>query len=198
MPTPKTEKFERRVFVAGGLEIRATDTKRTLAGHAAVFNQATDLGYFEEMVAPGAFAKSIGADDIRALFNHDPNFVLGRNKANTLRLSEDSQGLAFEIDVPDTAFARDLVTSIDRKDITQCSFGFEVIAQEWRKKDDGRYTRTLREVKLWDVSPVTYPAYAQTDVAARSLDDFKRELEGRAPPLALYMRRQQLLEATIG
>jgi HK97 family phage prohead protease len=196
MPAPiVSEKFERRVFSVGKLEARKLEgEKRSLAGHAAVFNQRTDLGYFAEIVAPGAFAKSIGADDIRALFNHDPNFVLGRNKAGTLKLSEDTQGLAVEIDPPDTQFARDLAVSIERGDVTQMSFGFETVADEWFKDANGDWTRTLREVKLWDVSPVTFPAYPQTDIAARSLEAAKARLIVPVSAIDLRKRRQQLLE----
>lgn len=108
--------------------------KECLRGHAAVFNQETVVaGWFREIILPGAFSNTIQEDDQRALFNHDPNFVLGRRMAGTLRLSEDSQGLAIEIDPPDTQFCRDLVlTPIKRGDIDQMSFSFRI-----KKQDDG-------------------------------------------------------------
>lgn len=198
MPAPViSDRFERRVFTVSKLEARTANDKRSLVGHAAVFNQVADLGGFNEICAPGAFSKSIGADDIRALFNHDPNYVLGRNKAGTLKLSEDAQGLAVDITPPDTQFARDLAVSIERGDVTQMSFGFETIADEWMKNAAGEYTRTLVEVKLWDVSPVTFPAYQQTDIAARSLQAYRAALI--VPPSVLngLRRRQQLLEASL-
>ena len=142
------------------------------AGYAARFNEwSEDLGGFRERIAPGAFRRSIGVDDVRALFNHDPNYVLGRNGAGTLRLSEDEHGLAFEIDGPDTSWTRDLHTSVERGDISQCSFAFEVEAEEWARREwDGHMLdeRTLKEVRLYDISIVTYPAYEGTSVSARS------------------------------
>lgn len=147
----------------------AAGTAPKIAGHAAVFDQLSeDLGGFRERIAPGAFAATLASDDIRALFNHDANLILGRNKAGTLRLKEDLTGLAIEIDPPDNQFARDLVVSMKRGDISQMSFGFYTIVDAWAKVA-GEWVRTLLEVELFDVSPVTYPAYPQTDVAVRAL-----------------------------
>jgi HK97 family phage prohead protease len=146
----------------------------TLVGHAAVFNSETVIwGLFREQIAPRAFRKSIKENDIRALFNHDTNVVLGRNKAGTLRLSEDATGLLYEIDLPDTQAARDLWTSIDRGDITQSSFAFDPV-KELREEPDPEAGEvmpliTVKEARLYDVSPVTYPAYDDTDVSARVL-----------------------------
>lgn len=177
-------KIERRVVTVKDLEFRVDgDTSKTLAGHAAVFNKAVDLGYFTEIVRPGAFKRSIGEDDVRALFNHDSNLVLGRNRAGTLTLSEDSVGLAIECRLPDTQLARDLAVSIARGDVSQMSFGF--YARETKIVRDGdNYTRELLDCQLFDVSVVTYPAYEDTDVEARSLaailEDIRRGPE--APP----------------
>ena len=175
-----TQTIERRVFATElRIERRATG-ENMLVGHAAVFNSASeDLGGFREVVAPGAFAQSIQQDDVRALFNHDPNHVIGRNRAGTLRLTEDSRGLAFEIDLPDTQTARDLATSIERGDISGNSFGFQTLEDRWERMDAGEL-RTLIKVRLFDVSPVTYPAYPQTDVALRSLEAWK-EAQKPAP-----------------
>lgn len=169
-----SDDIERRGFAVAGLELRAADGgKRVLRGHAAVFGQLSDdLGGFREQIAPGAFAEALGKDDIRALFNHDANFVLGRNLSKTLRLSEDQRGLAFEIDVPDTQTVRDLVVGpVERGDVSQMSFAFGVRpgGQDWAKTDEGLTVRTLKKLRLFDVSIVTYPAYPQTDVAVRSL-----------------------------
>ena len=142
-----------------------------MRGHAAGFNCETDLGWFRERIAPGAFTESIGKDDVRALFNHDENFILGRNTAGTLTMREDERGLYVEIDPPDTQVARDLVTSIERGDISQMSFGFQTIKDSWETEENAaKDLRTLEKVKLWDVSPVTFPAYQETDVAVRSHD----------------------------
>src|SRR5687768_15709461 len=102
--------LERRTYEQ--IEIRAEqgeDNKLRLIGHAAVFNKKSEEIFgFREIVLPGAFKESIKKNDIRALWNHDPAYILGRNKAGTLRLKEDDQGLRTEIDLPDTQLARDL------------------------------------------------------------------------------------------
>lgn len=177
--------LERRAFPVAGLELRAgADGKRRLAGHAAVFNQVSeDLGGFREQIAPGAFAEAIGKDDVRALFNHDPNFILGRTGARTLRLAEDVRGLAIEIYLPNTQTIRDLVIApIERGDVSQMSFAFGVRpgGQDWAKDDEGRVIRTLKKLRLFDVSPVTFPAYPQTDVAVRELRSWQGAAASRA------------------
>jgi len=167
---------EERVFAVDDLELRSpmdgTDEPRHLVGHAAVFNSwSQDLGGFKERILPGAFAKALSSD-VRALFNHDPNFVLGRTRSNTLTLAEDSRGLAIDIIPPDNQTIRDLVLDpIDRKDINQMSFAFQVVDDEWRmpKTGSGLMERDLKEVRLFDISPVTFPAYLQTDIGLRSL-----------------------------
>ncbi len=166
--------IERRAFdITLGIEAR-DDKSPMIVGHAAVFNRVGAGGWFNEQVAPGAFRKSVQADDVRALFNHDPNYVLGRNTAGTLRLVEDDIGLAIEIDPPDTQYANDLKISISRGDISQMSFGFEVIKDSWVQGEGKELDlRTLEEVKLWDVSPVTFPFYRDTDVAVRSYENWK-------------------------
>ncbi len=169
--------IEKRTFEVTGLVIEHRDDgnggkRPVMRGHAAVFGQLSeDLGGFREQIAAGAFADAIKTDDVRALWNHNPDFVLGRNRAGTLSLSEDARGLAIEIDPPDTQWARDLLVSMQRGDVTQMSFGFSVRpnGQNWAKDDEGRVVRTLTKVRLYDVSPVTYPAYQQTDIAARSM-----------------------------
>mgnify|MGYP001176589892 CR=1 FL=1 len=143
--------------------------KAQISGYAAVFNELSDdLGGFREKIQPGAFSEAIQRDDVRALWNHDSNYVLGRNKAGTLKLSEDEHGLHYEVDLPDTQWAKDLSESIKRGDVTQSSFGFAVDSDEWAKQD-GETIRTLMKVTLYDVSPVTYPAYPQTSTSARSI-----------------------------
>lgn len=158
------------------IEKRAESERQKIVGHAAVFDVIGDGGWFREKVAPGAFLKSIQDDDIRALFNHNPDYVLGRNKAGTLSLREDDKGLLVEIDPPDTQSARDLVISIGRGDITQMSFGFEILKEE-RTDGEGKEPDlfTLKEVRLWDVSPVTYPFYKQTDVSVHSREAWSEE-----------------------
>ena len=177
------ETRERRTF-AGRVEVRAaTDgSVGTIVGYAAVFNQETVIGRyfpFREVIAPGAFAEAIKTDDVRALFNHDPNLVLGRNVAKTLRLEEDSTGLRYEIDLPDTTAARDVKTLIERGDVSGSSFAFEIVSsddEEWDDspvKDGKLPLRTIKKMSLYDVSPVTYPAYEGTSVSARSAEQAK-------------------------
>lgn len=156
-----------------------------IEGHAAVFDSWSEtLGGifpFREIVRKGAFAESIGRDDIRALFNHDPNYVLGRNRAGTLELVEDEVGLRVRINPPETSWAKDLQTSIRRGDITQMSIGFVVQDDEW-STENGIDTRELKKVQLFDVSPVTYPAYTATDVGVRAMqsyDGYKAECRNK-------------------
>lgn len=160
-----------------GVEFRAQDEKRTLAGYAAVFNSDTTIGdYFIERIAPGAFDKSIADGDVRALCNHDTGRVIGRTKSGTLRLSTDERGLKVEIDVPDTADGRDLLTLVERGDISGMSFGFRVTKQEWDETGD-LPVRTIQEVELFEVSAVAFPAYDDTTLAKRSLESARAEAE---------------------
>jgi len=192
-----TNQIERRNFAVDRMKIERREAgDGHIVGHAAVFNTEADIGgWFREKVAPGAFARAITQDDVRALFNHDPNFVLGRNKAGTLTLTEDGQGLAIDIVPPDTQFARDLQVSIDRGDISQMSFGFRVLKELWDDTGDTA-VRTLLEVELFDVSPVTYPAYVQTDVALRSFEGFKQS-KIVAPSAEFIARKHRLLRARL-
>lgn len=161
--------YEQRRFELTELRAATEDNVRKIVGHAAVFDIEGDGGWFRERIAPGAFAETIERDDIRALFNHDPNIVLGRNKAGTLRLREDDRGLWIEILPPDTQAARDLMISIERGDVSQQSFGFVTLDDAWeRDLDGGKDLRVLKKVRLFDVSPVTFPFYGDTDVALRS------------------------------
>lgn len=157
------------------IRINESDGGTCIEGHAAVFDSWSEtLGGifpFKEKVRKGAFEESIGRDDIRALFNHDPNYVLGRNRAGTLELVEDDVGLRVRITPPDTSWARDIATSIRRGDISQMSIGFVVEDDEWSSKD-GIDTRELKKVRLFDVSPVTFPAYTATDVGVRAMQEY--------------------------
>lgn len=158
-------------------ELRVNDEEAgIIIGHASVFNSWSEtLGSifpFKEIVRKGAFEESIGKDDIRALFNHDPNYVLGRNKAGTLELEEDDIGLLVKITPPNTSWAKDLVMSIRRGDISQMSIGFIVEDDSWGTKD-GVDIREIKKVQLFDVSPVTFPAYQETDVGVRAMEEYK-------------------------
>lgn len=160
-------------------QIRAKG-KTGIEGYAAVFNQlSVDLGWFREIIMPGAFAACLAGPpppDVRALFNHNPSAILGRTVAQTLRLTEDGIGLHFDNDLPDTQVARDLLTSIERGDISQCSFGFMVRKQKWSEEEDAggnfQLIREVHQADVFDVSPVTFPAYPQTSVDTR--ESFRR------------------------
>jgi HK97 family phage prohead protease len=175
-----------------------------LEGHAAVFNKVSrNLGGFVEQVATGAFDQTLQENpDTRALFNHDPSLILGRTTAGTVRLSTDVSGLYYAIDVPDTSVGRDLTVSIERGDITQSSFGFYVNRDAWSQTNDGYPLRTLEQVDLneGDVSPVTYPAYPQTDSglaeAVRSLAEVRGLSVRDAVELAKSNDLMQLLTDT--
>lgn len=144
-------------------------------GHAAVFDRKTWIGPkrwgFWESVSPGAFKRSIGEHDIRFLYNHDPAAVMARNTAGDLRLSEDKVGLKVDADLPaDDLDVQRLVPKLRNKHVTQMSFGFEVLADTWEEDEDtGEQTRTITEVKLWEVSPVPFPAYEDTDAGLRGV-----------------------------
>lgn len=159
---------ETRVFHFDRLEVRQAteDEPPVIRGYAAVYDQETDLGDFREVVKPGAFDKAIGRDDVRALFNHDPNYVLGRNTANTLTLEDRDAGLGVLIVPPDTQWAKDLITSMQRGDVDQMSFAFSVNEHTWNREGE-KPLRELRDVNLFDVSVVTYPAYPTTSAQAR-------------------------------
>lgn len=170
--------------------------RRRIVGHAAVFDIWTTLyegRYYlwKEVVRPGAFANALGErQDVRALWNHDANIVLGRTESGTLALSEDGVGLLMSLEPPDTQYIRDLVLSpIERRDVSQMSFAFTIrrgkatiteieagktITDNGGERvtltrDGDRYIeeRELLDLNLLDVSPVTYPAYETTDVALR-------------------------------
>ena len=174
---------EKRTY-NGSIEIRQAEDgseSRTIEGHAAVFEQLSqEMGFFEpwvEVIERGAF-DSVLDQDVRALFNHGPDSILGRTTAGTLTLSINERGLYYKIDSPNTTVANDLRESIRRKDITQSSFAFRVAngGAYWEERSDGMAVRHITKIEqLFDVSPVTYPAYEGTDVARRSLDEFRAE-----------------------
>jgi hypothetical protein len=167
-------------------EVRVVDGEDgpRIEGYGAVFGEESeDLGGFVEVIEPGTFRKTIRESDVRSLFNHDANYVLGRSRSGSLSLREDKLGLFFSVVPPETSWARDLMVSIRRGDVDQCSFGFETVRDRWQREEgpdgDKRVVRTLLEVKLYDVGPVTFPAYPQTSAQVRS--QVKR-LRSEPPP----------------
>jgi uncharacterized protein len=168
--------IEKRFIPFTEFELREdADKPPELVGHASVFNQETVIAdWFDEwreVVAPGAFRKTIKEADIRALFNHDPNIVLGRNKAGTLELKEDDIGLHTVIMPPDNEWGRPVLDAVRRGDVTGMSISFQVVKQSIERPKEGSQElpkRTIKEVKLFDVGPVTFPAFEQTDISARA------------------------------
>jgi len=170
-------------------EIRAADDGKTLEGYAARFGVWTRILWWDEQVKRGAFTKTLGEQDIRALFNHDRNMVLGRNKAGTLELAEDKKGLLYSVVLPDSR--RDVIESVARGDVTQSSFGFDVIKEETKRSEGDEPDKvTLVEVRLYDVSPVTFAAYEQTEglVVRAQMDQACRELDLDSQVVDILMR----------
>ena len=166
-------------FAPQGLELRIKRNKDgdpKICGHAAVFNSPTEVwhGFFEQ-IHPEAFDRALSeGQDVRGLFNHNDDLVLGRSSAGTLELKTDEVGLYMSITPPDTQMARDLMASIERGDISGQSFCFICRKEEWEEKDDGTTLRTIKDVDLFDVGPVTFPAYPDTDVALRSHEAWQK------------------------
>ena len=161
--------LERRSYVFDNTEVRLADEGRTVEGYAAVFNQPTMIGKVEEVVAPGAFEGRLD-DDIVALFNHDMNMPLARSKngEGTLQVRVDEHGLYYRFELGNQTYAQDLAESIRRGDVQGSSFGFVVREDDYEKKSDGSYRRTIKKLaRIADVSPVVSPAYPQTSVKMR-------------------------------
>jgi hypothetical protein len=152
---------ERRAF---SNELRVAG--RRLSGYAAVFGTAAQIGGFTESIRAGAFAASLATGrDVLALVDHDPTRMLARTGSGTLRLAEDSRGLSFDLDLPDTTVGRDVLALAERRDLGGMSFGFRATDEAWPTRD----RRELRAVELLEISVVqAFPAYSQTSVSARA------------------------------
>ncbi len=194
--------MERRFTRGSKVRIRTReDNTRVIEGYAAVFFRSGDVGTQYELwegvverVSPTAFDRAMRErDDARGAFNHDPNFILGRVSAGTMRLSVDSIGLRYEIDLPDTQAGRDTATSIERGDITGSSFAFSPRQTRWISGAEGEpEIRMLEDVELFDCGPVTYPAYESTTTGVRSSGEAD---EARASHAAWKAERAKEKEA---
>jgi uncharacterized protein len=167
------------------MERRSANELRTagrgkLQGYAAVFGALSqDLGGFVETIKPGAFRRSLASKpDVLALLDHDTRLVLGRTTSGTLKLNEDANGLAFEIDVPDTQPGRDLLVSVGRGDIRGASFAFAVREDRWSQNNTGML-RELLDVDLIDVTVTANPAYPDTVVDRRTLDRIAKPMRAK-------------------
>jgi HK97 family phage prohead protease len=184
MPRSNEERRDLALSTAG-VQLRAAEgdsAMRGFDGHAAVFSQRTAIGNpltwgFYEEIAPGAFTKTLAEGDARYLVDHDTRLVVSRVSAGSLRLSQDEQGLAVDADL-DTrlSYVNDLVVNLDNRNITGMSFGFRTVKDDWTtvtvqtsEGDMQAELRILREVQLFEVSAVTFPAYEGTDAALRSV-----------------------------
>lgn len=217
---PSLPSIERR-WTPGIVDFRvATDAVKTprIGGYAAKFGiRSENMGYgdvqFYEVIEAGFFDNVLG-DDVRCLFNHDANLILGRNSSDTCRISQDGTGLAYECDADEgQSYTRDLIISLKRKDVTQSSFAFSVTKDGQRWVEEGnvitRYLKKGGAKRLYDVSPVTYPAYPGATSEARdifSLIENARTIglltKGETPPppaiaLARRHRELQLAEAEL-
>lgn len=154
--------------ITSDFQTREEGEELRIEGYFAVFNSNYDImDGMSESVAPGAFADTLG-DDIRALIDHETMFVLGRNRAGTLELREDTHGLWGSILInPNDQDAMNLYSRVQRGDVTQCSFGFDILEEETEFLPDGSVHWTIKKVKLYEVSVCTFPAYAETNVQAR-------------------------------
>ena len=182
-PVVEIENLEiRNLKVVDDIELRVSDgDSPQITGYAAKYNKwSEDLGWFVERIKKGAFDDALKNSDVRALKNHDPNLLLGRTP-ETLRLKSNSVGLHFEIDPPDTGTVRDVIEEIRSKVLTGCSFAFTVAEDSWNYDVDPMQRTIIKIGRLFDVGPVTYPAYPDTTVdtktARRSLDLHKAEVE---------------------
>lgn len=164
--------IERRTF---SVELRANQEGRSVEGYAAVYNsESNNLGWFTEVIAPGAFREALDrSPDIVALYNHDENMVLGRRSSGTLEVTEDERGLRYRI--PELPKSReDVYEAIKRGDVSKSSFAFTIAdgGDSWEERD-GKTVRTITKFdRIYDVSPVVYPAYSDTTVAKRSFEQF--------------------------
>lgn len=192
----KVEKTEQREILTQKIEIREDEGgNKTLSGYAVKWKmKSVVMGYyrkFREQFKQGSFADSLRNDDQRFLWSHDTSKVLGRTKNNTLRLMEDSIGLRFEIDLPNTTLGSDTFESIKRGDVDGVSFGFNMITEEIDEPDDDLMLRTVTKAKLLEVSAVAFPAYPDSEVSARGYDPYKNHLDNREQEL---LRKKLLLK----
>ena len=196
--------IERRFTMMEVRAITDQDDVRRMIGHGAVFNQLSlDLGGWKEIIMPGVFSDSL-SDDVRSLFNHDMNLVLGRTISNTLEVREDDIGLHYNVSLPDTTYANDLHISASRGDVNQSSFGFRTLEDSWIEPGelDPLPVRRLIRAALIDVGPVTFPAYPTTSAHVRSIvNQYASDGQGtgeaarnRETVRRLFARRRRQLE----
>jgi hypothetical protein len=185
----KEKQNDKRFLTFHNLEIRKVEETRDgqaekrpiISGYASVFNERSETlyGFFQEVIDPSAFNNTLTNNpDVRCLFDHDSSKVLGRTTNGSLTLRTDDKGLYIECEPPNSQWANDLVVSVERGDINQMSFGFRVKKDRWTSNgvEDGIDLREILDLELFEVSVVTFPAYTQTSVGVRSLEEIDEEL----------------------
>lgn len=198
----KTSQFEDRSLAS---ECRAIekDGKKYIEGYAAVYEKKSKLlydwmdGHFFEIIQRGAFDGILKDPnlDVIASYNHDYSKIIARTTSKTLELVSDERGLKYIIEVPDITYARDAYESIKRGDIFESSFTFQIEKQTWSKDSEGIDLRTISEIRfLKEIAPVVWGAYADTKVATRSFEDFKKEIEKseKKPSFRLGLMEKEL------
>lgn len=188
----KIDGAERRHF-SHKVESRAEGEAEYFEGSAANIGEVADLGWFTEEIMPGAFDEVL-SDDVRGLFNHDPDQILGRTVSKTMVLSVENNALRYRIlyNPNDPDHVR-VMQKVKRGDVSQSSFSFDVKDAKWSTKNGKDHRQIYKFQKLYDVAPVTYPAYENTTVAARSLEKVKQSSGDNIKDLAEmdldFMRR---------
>lgn len=181
MKNERTQERQTR-SIATAFQTREENNEPIIEGYFAVFGSDYEIWPgMTESIAPGAFSNTL-AEDVRALIDHETRLVLGRNKAGTLELKEDARGLWGKVRLnPNDSDAMNLYERVKRGDVDQCSFGFQILDEETEFRDDGSVHWTIREVKLFEVSICTFPAYEETSVSARAdeAERIKNEMEER-------------------
>lgn len=170
----KEETMEKRSI---NYEFRAMPESRTIVGTATVFNSAYDMGWYDEEMSADVFTNS-DMNDVVALFNHDANMVLARTKSGTLKLKVTGNAMEYEFEAPNTTLGNDLLEMVKRGDVYQSSFAFSVEAEDWQEREGKKPKRIIRSIKkVYDVSPVTYPANPDTMVAKRSYEQIAGKVD---------------------
>lgn len=180
------------------VELRSEITGNKLSGYGAVFNQYADMGSYLEQLQPTAF-DAVLADpnsDVRSFWNHDSTMLLGRQASGTLRLSTDTHGLHFELDLPNTSYANDVRELAARGDLTGMSFGFQPGEEQWSTVGNRELRTHISVARLIEVSPVSLPAYPGTSVQLRSLTDIPAVSETRRSQLVRARARASLKGTT--
>ena len=180
------------------IEIREAGGKKTLSGFAALYDSpSSDLGGFVEVIRPGAFSRAVRENqEVLARSEHDTRLLLGRRSNGTLRIFDDPKGLRYEVEVPDTQAGRDMATLVARGDVRGSSFAFTipdpVAGQRWTVTEDGQALRELLDLDLFDVAPTANPAYPETTVSARALEQARELTDQATIDSAVGQVREQL------